>query len=248
MKKIDLKLVILTIIFIVILVALVFVFSKEKENSDLQNSEQYLILNNSYSLISDNLEWKSVSFTQMGRNINWTKCRVYSPNREYQLYDIVTNGDRYYYFDDDRVSHELIDDSLILNNDTYFRLVDYDNKSLTDNDTNIINKVLDKYELSKNISITKKYDLDNNSSVYIISNYGLNDTYFYLVFLRNKFKNYEILLNNYDNNFDIDLDLMYVLDVNKDLYSFVLTGVAYEGKSYFMFDYSNRVYNKIFES
>ena len=63
----------------------------------------------------------------------WAQVQGGYYNHNSSEYRLVIETGKYYYFDDDRVSHELIDDSLILNNDTYFRLVDYDNKSLNDN-------------------------------------------------------------------------------------------------------------------
>ena len=254
MKKVRVKRIIIALLLFVIWIGiLVYITDSEKIRIQKKNAQYVLIDQFNYWKYVDS-EWVKLDsvndFDSVAEEINWKKYDIYINNKYFNTLEYVLMEGQEYYFDDNDHSHEINQEKILFNNDTYLQLKEFNLIDFSNEDINIVKKILNKYSHSfDDVTIKNKYMIDDNNSIYIISNYTnlsskYNSDLFYLAFYRRNSKNY--LLMNIGNEANVsDYKLAWVLDEKNKYDNFILSYTCEDTICYDMYEYKNGKYVKI---
>lgn len=249
MKKIK-KYIILIICFVVWIGLLIYF--NNKENIKFQrNIPQYVLIDQFHYWKYVDSEWINIDsindFETVEKEINWNEYDVYINNQYYNTFDYVLMDYEEFYFDDDIKSHEITQDKLLLNHDSYLELKNVSNDNFSDDDVEIVSSFMNKYNYSVNdVAVKNKYIIDEDNVIYILSNYReySRDDIFYLVFYRRNNKNY-LLVNNSDANNIFYYELFSVLDTKNKHDNIILSYGCEDSVCYDMYEYNKGKYVKV---
>lgn len=248
MNKIDKKFMILLVIFILCCSVLFLLIENDKKEKQIKNVSQYLVLDENYFWKYSKGNWENLNISSTYDEINWKKFNIYTNNSYYNTYKYVYMDNESYFFDDDNNDYTIPDNNLLINNGTYFKIKKFQTVDFNIKDNEIVSNFLEKYNKEfEELTIKKKYEVSNNYSIYIVSNYVEDydkEDAFYLVFARINFKNYLLVNSNYFIN-NITYDLAYVLDIDNKYYNIILNFNCDESICYNMFQYNDGKYEEV---
>lgn len=241
------KNIILIITIIAIWCGLILMFSKEKIQLETEKAPQILIINNTFFWKYESGEWNSLNATKDYKQFNWKDFDMYLDNEFYGTYKFVsTNGKAYFYNDDKSIDITHI--NMLINHDSFFKVVNYDEDKFDNKDNNIVSKFLNKNKINfEEVTYKKKYIISEDDTIYVTTNYydGINiDEIYYIVFYRKNNKNYLIVKENYNYNFD----LYGIIDINKTFHNFILKYSCSDSICYEMFQYNGKEYKNVTEN
>jgi len=249
MKKIK-KYIILIICFVVWIGLLVYFNNKENIKSQ-KNIPQYVLIDQFHYWKYINNKWINIDsindFETVEKEINWNEYDVYINNQYYNTFDYVLMNYEEFYFDDDIKSHEITQDKLLLNHDSYLKLKNFSTQSFFDEDVEIVSNFMNRYNYSVgDVAVKNKYVIDDDNVIYILSNYReySRDDIFYLVFYRRNNRNY-LLVNNDDANNILYYDLFSVLDTKNKYDNIILSYGCEDSVCYDMYEYNKGKYVKV---
>ena len=234
MKKI--RNIIILVILIVGWLVLMLNFSKEKEQLSKEEVPQYMVLNG-YVFWEYKLgNWKDLTKESEYDLINWKKFDVYNDDGYLGMYKYVYNDYVSYFFDDDDRSHEIYGNYILMNENSYLSMKDFDETNVNEDDYGIVRKFLEKNKImDTSINYLFKYRITDSEYVYVVSNYEetlINEDIYYIVFYRRNNRNYLISKGDYEHNYN----LYKILDINKKYDNFILSydcdGLCFEMYQY----------------
>lgn len=226
MKKIK------NIIIIVILIIgwLVLILSLNKDNG--KDEPQYMVLNG-YLFWEYKLgRWRDLSKRAEYDLINWKKFDIYTDDGYIGMYTYVYKNYKSYFFDDDHRSHEIYGNYILMNENSYLSMKNFEEVDVNEDDYEIARKFLKRKKIDdESINYLFKYKITDSEYVYIVTNYEETmheDDIYHIVFYRRNNRNYLIAKGNYEYNYD----LYKVIDVDEKYDNFILSydcdGVCFE--------------------
>ena len=252
MKNIKKYIIVLLFIMVWIIIFALAVRSGNKQEE--KNTTQYVLIDPFNYWKYTNQKWENIDsindFDKVTEEINWKKYDIYVNNQYFNTLDYVLKNGQEYYFDDDTHSYEVPQEKLLLNEGSYFNIKEFYLDNFLNNDLNIVNEFLNKYNhSSNNLTVQQKYSIEDNKSIYIISNYPDNypeddSGLFYLVFYRQDNKNYLLVDMGYAENVS-NYKLAWVLNTESKLDNFILSYTCEEATCYDMYEYQKGKYLKV---
>lgn len=239
----------IALITIVILIwgYFISVFYKEKVQLDKEKKPQYIILDNNFFWKYKDGKWSDLREDNEIESINWKKFNVYIDNSFYNTYSYVYTSNKAYFFDENRKSKKINNNNMLINNNSYLSIKEYKEASFNDDDYKITINFLNSINIkNENLTITKKFFIDDKNKIYIVSNYDeaiKEDNVYYVVFLRKNNKNYLIVNGEYDHNYN----LQTIVNINKKFYNIILNYDCMDGYCYQMFQYDKEYKNVVGE-
>ena len=242
MKKTNMKIMIGLIVFSLILLIIILIFSKF-ETKDVG----YIVLDN-----SNIYEYKNHKFKiSKDDDYIWKKYNIYS-NYNYVNKYYISKNNRTYFFNDNNESMSVESPFIAFGDKLNIKLIDYkEDNNISDSDkSNII-----KYLKSKNINYDGEYstlekyivDLDDNGkndNIYVVSNQLYSDDVFYVIFADVGFKFIDISFQN--NNNIIYYDIKWILSTKeKMLYDIVLYRIKNENYDFYLYRSYGDSYKKV---
>ena len=246
MKKI--RNIIIIIIILGIWGWLITIFYKEKVQLSKEETPQYVVLDGNYFFEYENGKWDNLSLDNEYDLINWKKFDIFIDNIYYNTFNYVVNDNHNsYFFNDDNISHDVPESYVLINDDSFLSIIEYNQVEFMDEDYEIATDFLESHNF-RDIDLTrvKKYYIPGDGYVYVVYNYkdttNLDDIY-HVVFYRRGNKNYMIAKGNYEFNYDLHT----VLDINKKFNNFILSYTCYDGLCYEMYQYKDGNYVNVLE-
>ncbi len=249
MNKIKSFLILFIVFFAWVMLYLFFV--NQEKDSKLSSEPQYILINPFSCWEYRSSEWRRLSFlnnkTEVSKLINWKKYDIYVNNQYYNTLQYVVKNGEEFYFDDDTHSYEINNNKIMFNKGSYFKIKNFSLSNLLSDDKKAINTMLKKYNfLNKNITVSNKYYIDENNSIYVVSNYtGIysvdSNDLFYLVFYKNKHKTYLLLNTGYKENVS-DYKLSWIIDTKSKFYNFIISAQCEQSMCYWLYGYQKGKY------
>ncbi len=241
---------ILLLVFCVWGMLYLFVLNKEKGNVSSLDS-QYILIDPFSCWEYSSSKWNRLSFLddkiEVSKLINWKKYDIYVNNQYYNTLQYVVKDGEEFYFDDDTHSYEINSSKIMFNKGSYFKVKEFSLSNLSSDDEKVINNMLEKYNfVDKNITISNKYYIDENNSIYVVSNYtGIYSVdskgLFYLIFYKSKYRTYLLLKTGYKENV-ADYKLSWVIDTKSKFYNFVVSAQCEQSMCYWLYGYQKGKY------
>lgn len=243
MKKIK-KIILICLIFLLWLSVAIYSYN-EKVRLEKEKIPQVIIINNNYFWKYESGIWNKLSLKKDTDLYNWKKFDIYVDNKYYNKYKYTFTNGKGYFWNNDNKSQSIPSKSVLLNDNSYLSICDYEKVSLNENDNQIISKFSKKNKINYNeIAMKEKYNITEDSSIYIISNYYDNidyDEVYYIVFYRKNKKNYFITKGNSEQNYKLHI----VLDINRKFPNIVLEYYDEDVLDYEMYQYDGKKYNNV---
>ncbi len=234
---------------------IVFVYLVNNENLRIARSVTQYVLIDKFNLWKySDLKWEKldsvVNYDDVSKEINWKKYNIYVNNQYFNTLDYVLKDGVEYYFDDDIRSYEINQEKILLNEDSYLKLKEFYSTNFKEEDIEISNEILLKYNHSSdNLTVQKKYLIDEENAIYIFSNYPSyypdnQFDLFYFVFYRRNSKNYLLLDIDYVENVS-SYKLSWVMNTKSKYDNFILSYTCEEATCYDMYEYQKGKYAKV---
>ena len=223
-------------------ICLMISFYKEKIQLEREKEPQVVIINSNYFWKYELGKWNKISIGDESSLYNWKKYDIYIENKYYNTYKYVFTNGKGYFFDENEESKYIPENNILINKNSFIKIIEHEEKSITDKDNKIIYNFTKKNNINYNeITVKKKYIITENSSLYIISNHyeGIDyEKIYYIAFYRKNNRNYIISKGEPQ----CDYSLYTVLDINKKFPNIILEYNEEEGKNYSMFQFEKDKY------
>lgn len=243
MKKTK-KIILICFVFLLWLGFIIYSYN-EKIKLEREKIPQILIINSNYFWKYESGIWNKMSLKEDIDLYNWRKFDIYVDNKYYNTYKYIFTNGKGYFWDNNDKSQSIPSKNVLLNDDSFLSLCNFEEVSLDKKDNQIISKFSQKNKLNYNdITSKEKYYIDENSSIYIISNYSDNieyDEVYYIVFYRKNRKNYFVTKGNAEQYYRLHI----VLDIDKKLPNLVLEYYDEDVLDYEMYQYDGKKYNNV---
>lgn len=245
----------IVILLLFVIWGIVFVYLVNKENLRSEKSVTQYVLINQFNLWKySNLKWEKLNYIvdedKVSKEINWKKYDIYVGNQYFNTLDYVLKNGEEFYFDDDTHSYEVNQEKVLFNVGSYLKLKEFYSTNFSEGDINIINDILVKYDHSgNNLTVQKKYFIDEDNAIYILSNYPsfypkYQSDLFYFIFYRRNSKNYLLVDIDYVENVS-SYKLTWVMDAKSKYDNFILSYTCEEATCYDMYEYKRGKYERV---
>lgn len=243
MKKTK-KIILIFFLFLLWLAIVIYSYN-EKIKLEREKIPQVLIINNNYFWKYESGIWNKLSLKKDIDLYNWKKFDIYVDNKYYNTYKYTfTNGKGYFWNTNDK-SQTIPSKNVLINDNSYLSLCSYEKISIDENDDQIISKFSKRNKINYNdITIKEKYYINEESNIYIISNYYDDidyDEVYYIIFYRKNNKNYFIAKGNAEQDYKLHI----VLDIGKKIPNIVLEYYNEDVLDYEMYQYDGKKYNNV---
>ena len=249
------RLFVLLLFFLIwgILFSLIVQYENDKNSRAVS---QYVVINSFDVWKYSNFKWSkfdyAVDFDAVNEEINSKKYNIYVNNYFYKKLTYYIRDGEEYFFDDNIHSYNISQEKIMFNASSYFQLKKFDSRVFSDDDLEYVSNVLSKYHhFYDNINVNKKYFINDNNIIYIISNYPSNYVdddkldFYYFVFYKRGNKNYVLVDLDYHYHIS-DYMLKWVIDIkNNNFLNFVLSYKCEETVCYDMFQYQKGKYERV---
>lgn len=230
------------LILAILLIIYCIVFTILEEHNRKSNAN--IIIDGTRYLSYENKKWRDL---QTIESIKMNEFKIYINNNYINTYFITETNKKIYFFDSTYQSYKVQAPFIAINKDSNVGLIDYQTASITDEDTNIINKYLKsvKIEYSGTYSTMEKYITDLNADeeedyIYILCNELYSDNPFYIVFAKVGYKN--ITINKQINNSNLEkYELIWILTTKQKGYNdIILKTPSLESYDYHLYRYNSK--------